>query len=446
MNSSPTLRPPKQMSFQEALSFAQQCHHDGLFEQAERVYLALRKMQPNDANAMHFLGVLRHQQGRSEEALALIRESMTIDANVASWHNNLGNVLLECKDVDGAVAAYERCSELDPRNYEVLNNLGVLLANQNRFRAAEAALKDALVRNPEFADAHTNLGSLYCEKGRYEEAKTHLFEAIRLDPQDARPRRSMGHTYVKLGDTEKAAEWFRDWVLRDPKSAEARHFLSAVTGEDVPERAPDMYVTELFDTFAASFDNKLEFLQYRAPQMVGEATAVLLGEPKPVHRILDIGCGTGLCAPYLAPYAERLVGVDLSGNMLNKAEARGLYHDLVKAELVGYLQACPEPLQDAIVSADVFVYFGRLDPSFVAVRSLLRPGGHFLFTVEAHTDSEGFKLQGNGRYSHSRPYIETELKAAGLQLRELKDVVLRMESQDPVQGFLVIAFAADNVN
>ena len=38
--------------------------------------------------------------------------------------------------------------------------------------------------------------------------------------------------------------------------------------------------------------------------------------------VLDAGCGTGLCGPLVAPYARRLVGVDLSEAMLARP-ARG---------------------------------------------------------------------------------------------------------------------------
>ena len=39
------------------------------------------------------------------------------------------------------------------------------------------------------------------------------------------------------------------------------------------------------------------------------------------ERVLDAGCGTGLCGPLLRPYAKRLVGVDLSSGMLERARA-----------------------------------------------------------------------------------------------------------------------------
>ena len=44
--------------------------------------------------------------------------------------------------------------------------------------------------------------------------------------------------------------------------------------------------------------------------------------PAKALDILDAGCGTGLCGPLLAPYARRLVGVDLSDGMLKHAREK----------------------------------------------------------------------------------------------------------------------------
>ena len=67
---------------------------------------------------------------------------------------------------------------------------------------------------------------------------------------------------------------------------------------------------------------KLAKLLYRAPALVA---AMVADSEIPAAKnldVLDIGCGTGLCGPLVAPYARRLVGVDLSGRMLAQAEAQ----------------------------------------------------------------------------------------------------------------------------
>ena len=97
--------------------------------------------------------------------------------------------------------------------------------------------------------------------------------------------------------------------------------------------------------------------------------------------VLDAGCGTGLCGPLIAPYARRLVGVDLSARMLAQARARNVYDELFKGELTAYLRDSAGAF-DVIVSADTLVYFGPLEDVVAAAADALRPGGRLIFTVE----------------------------------------------------------------
>src|SRR4029450_3384975 len=106
-------------------------------------------------------------------------------------------------------------------------------------------------------------------------------------------------------------------------------------------RASDAYIEKTFDSFAASFDSKLAKLSYRAPELITEMLKRPGLPPSKSLDILDAGCGTGLCGPLLAPYARRLVGVDLSERMLAQARTRGVYDELVKGELTAYLRNSP---------------------------------------------------------------------------------------------------------
>jgi predicted TPR repeat methyltransferase len=109
----------------------------------------------------------------------------------------------------------------------------------------------------------------------------------------------------------------------DAGNPTARHLIAAYTEQDLPDRAADEYVRQLFDGFAASFDNVLGGLAYRAPQLVADRVATLVGPAAANLTVLDAGCGTGLCAPLIKPYARRLVGVDLSPGMLDRARLTG---------------------------------------------------------------------------------------------------------------------------
>jgi predicted TPR repeat methyltransferase len=431
-----------EMSYGEAFVLATQLHRGGQLEPAQRLYEALRNLNPADPNPMHYLGVLQVQRSERDEGLALIRRSIEIDPGVASWHNNLGNALLDADRHDEASAAYRRCTELDPDNAEVLNNLGVLQQTLGRLDEAEATLKLAIERHPKSADAHSNLAALYYAQHRIKEGYHHSAAALALQPAHSGARYTLAVLYARLGRLEEAAALYREWLEVDPDNVQARHMLAACTGAGVPERASDGYVERVFDNFANSFDARLASLSYRAPQLVAGAVAARLGEPRQALDIIDAGCGTGLCGPLLAPYARHLAGVDLSANMIEKSRARGVYAELAKGDLVAHLESVPGSA-DVVVSADTLCYFGALDAALRAARRALRAGGLLVFTVESHDEPADHRLNPHGRYSHHADYVRRVLRDSAYADVRLESVVLRFESGEPVAGWLASATAAD---
>jgi predicted TPR repeat methyltransferase len=219
--------------------------------------------------------------------------------------------------------------------------------------------------------------------------------------------------------------------------------VAAFTGQNTPARAGDGFIRYSFDHFARTFDKKLEQLEYHAPELVAAATAKALGDPQANLDVVDAGCGTGWCGPLLRPYARRLIGVDLSPAMLEKARVRQVYDELVEAELTAYFQAAAAESRDLIASADTLVYFGDLRPLSAAVAHVLRPGGCFIFTIEKAGDAvpagQGFFLQPHGRYCHTEQYARSVMEESGMKIREITPCVLRMELGKPVQGMVVSA-------
>lgn len=432
---------PQHMPARQALLTAMQLHQNGYWDAAQELYERLIKLDPRNANALHYLGVLLHAREKSEEGIKRIEQSIALDPKVPDWHSNLGNVLLNLGRLEEAADAYARAVALAPNNAAVLNNLGALRRAQDRFEEAESAYFKALELDPTRGDAHNNLANLYNQMGQIELSLKHFCEALILNPKLHSARKMLGLAYYTLRRFDEAAKVYRDWVAEEPDNPVPRHYLAACTGEAVPDRATDGYVEKTFDDFAESFDANLERLTYRAPQFVANAVARIHGEPARQIDILDAGCGTGLCGPLVAPYARKLVGMDLSAQMLAKAEPRGVYDLLHKAELTAYLQDHHAAF-DLVISADTLCYFGKLDAVAGAAHGALRDQGWLVFTVESLVDAESkedFHLNPHGRYSHSRSYVETVLRDAGFKHIDDEHVQLRTEGGLPVMGWLISA-------
>lgn len=430
-----------ELSFDDALRMAMSLHRDMRLDGAEALYRRLLQLVSDNPNVKHFLGMLLYQRGRSaerDEAIRLMTESVQADPTVAAWHNNLGNALLEGHEHEAAALAYGRCIELDAGNVEARSNLGCLLRGLGRVEEAEATFKQALALDPDAWNVHANYATLLANARRIPEAQAHYLRSLELQPVNPVASKLLGVMYAQTGQLDKAATIFRDWLAKEPESAQARHHLAAVSGEDVPDRASDGYVAEVFDHFSTSFDQRLSQLEYQAPRLVGELVAKLLGAPEAALDVVDAGAGTGLCAPWLRPYARRLVGVDLSAGMLAQARRRGGYDGLEQAELVAWLGAHPHGC-DLLVSADTLCYFGVLEGAIAAAYGALRSEGWLVFTVEGQADDSDHRLQPHGRYCHSRAYLLRTLVAAGFADAHAEEVELRKEGGKMVHGWLMRA-------
>ena len=424
----------------EALAIAIQLQQSDQWVAAGDMYRRILEIAPDFPDALHYSGVLAHQEGRTEQAVALIERSLELEPQRADWHSNLAIVLRDRLKLEEAVAACRRAIAIDSGHANAHNNLGVLLRAQGALVESEAAYRTAIRADPGHSDAYTNLGILLNGQKRTQEAAVCFCKVITLRPKHPEARRLLALAHCALGEVDEAVAIFEEWLEEEPEHPIARHMIAACSGRDVPLRASDGFIEQTFDSFAGSFDAKLARLQYRAPALVSAMLADSQGEASKALDVLDAGCGTGLCAPLVAPYARRLVGVDLSARMLAQARQRNIYDDLVKQELTAYLEDSPGSF-DAIVSADTLVYFGSLEEVIAAAARALRPSGCVIFTVEELADTgDGarYAISPHGRYSHSSRYVESVVTDAGLT-PEMVHAELRLEAGEPVAGLVVRA-------
>ena len=428
----------------EAFRSAFALHAAGSLSEAEAAYREILADEPGHSEAQHYLGVLLHQRGQTEAGIALILAALEANAGNAWRYNDLGNILAQTESLANAAAAFKISVELDGDDANAWNNLGSVLQRLEDMAAAENAYRQALSCDENFAPALNNLASLLAQTGREEEATILSCRAFLLPPLADKTPKMLGIANYRLGRIAQAAQCYREWLRAEPDNAVALQFLAACTGQAVPARAPDAFVTAVFDELADDFDAKLVGkLAYRGPAIIADllkAALVAAGD----LDVLDGGCGTGLCAPVLAPYAKRLTGVDLSSGMLARARQTGLYGELVQAELTDYLRGC-EHAFDLIAMADTLIYFGELSGLFAAVKRALRLSGAFAFTVELPGSAlplSDYELAPSGRYGHGRRYLEQEIARAGFTVIVSEDVVLRSEFCQPARGLGVLVRAA----
>ncbi len=428
--------PAPAISSDAALQLAISHHQRGELDAAEAIYAEVLRHEPRRADALNFMGMLQFQRGEHERALELLKRASQIAPRHAPIWNNLGNVLAGLKRPAEAEKAFRRSLAL-VENPEALTNIARLQRRRQEWTRSEQSCRRAIALSPTCGEAWHNLSLALLGQRRAEEAFEAAVQAELLLPPHARRRETYGRALSAAGETERAVAFYRDWLDKEPDNPYARHHLAASLGE-LPERASDAYVEQVFDQFAANFDAQLATLKYCAPELVADALRAALPAPSAQFDIADLGCGTGLCGPLLRPWARTLVGCDLSGAMLERAGARAAYDTLLKAELVQFMAERPGAF-DVLVSADTLIYFGELAPVFAAAHAALRPGGTLVFTLESLPDTspDDYQLTESGRFAHTRAGIAARLAAASFAAPTIAPASPRVEGGKPVQGWLL---------
>ena len=180
-----------------------------------------------------------------------------------------------------------------------------------------------------------------------------------------------------------------------------------------------------YDRWAAHYDhdgNPLQALE--EPEMrawLGDVTG---------QQVLDLGCGTGRHALWLASQGARVTALDFSDSMLEQARSKSgagavhfQRHDL--REVLPF----PPATFDVVVSGLVLEHLEDLDVVFGEILRVLRPGGRALVSAmhpamfergafARFTDPESGEVVAPGSLRHSLEDVRRAAADAGLLLVE----------------------------
>lgn len=398
---------------------------------------------PEAADAYFQLAILRYDDQDLQGAVQYFQSYLKLQPNVAEVHFNVGTLLTALKRSREAIEAFQHALRLQPDLAEAHNNLGILYRDLGEIAQAEQHFREAIEINPKFVAAVVNLGTTLTRRRAGEETLEVCRRACELNPDLPEAHLALGLALELEGQSEEAERVLMEAARLRPDSEIWRYHLAAARGLAPPAAAPEEYVASLFDAYAPRFDEHLRGrLQYQTPERIASAIRDCVEHPP--GAALDLGCGTGLCGEAIRSIVDRLEGIDLSAGMIEQATQRGCYDELVVSGISDYLEGKSDEY-DLIVSSDVFIYIGDLADTFARVAKALRPGGLFVFSVEA-TDAEtdsltpdiGYRLNSTRRYSHSLSYLQRLAIDHRLTERHAAKEVLRMQAGEDVFGWVVV--------
>lgn len=103
--------------------------------------------------------------------------------------------------------------------------------------------------------------------------------------------------------------------------------------------------------------------------------------PQPVDTLMDFGCGTGWYLPLLHNHANRIIGVDISQELIDLAHGVATKKNLGKVSFLhydGYHLPFPDNSIDGVFEWDVMHHVDDLDQVIPEIFRVLKPGGSFI--------------------------------------------------------------------
>lgn len=155
---------------------------------AYRAYLATNPEAPFSPYARRREGTCLMHLGRDDEAIRAFRDVLSRAPDHADTHLDLGVLLRDEGDLEGAIAELERARKILPELGTYAMALGTTYLRAGRPLDAIAELKDAVRLRPSWAPAQGTLAALLLDTGSPAEAAEHAKLAVELQPENPRFR------------------------------------------------------------------------------------------------------------------------------------------------------------------------------------------------------------------------------------------------------------------
>ncbi|NXG27648.1 TMTC1 protein, partial [Dromaius novaehollandiae] len=195
--------------------------------EAKDYYRRALQLNPQHNRALFNLGNLLKSQGKKEEAIILLRDSIKYGPEFADAYSSLASLLAEQERLKEAEEVYKAGIENCPESSDLHNNYGVFLVDTGAPERAVSHYRQAIRLSPTHHVAMVNLGRLYRSLGQNKEAEAWYKRALKVS-RKAEILSPLGALYYNTGRYEEALQVYREAVSLQPSNKEIRLALAQV--------------------------------------------------------------------------------------------------------------------------------------------------------------------------------------------------------------------------
>ncbi|MGA3067057.1 MAG: tetratricopeptide repeat protein [Tepidisphaeraceae bacterium] len=210
---------PQQL--QLALQLAQQHRAAARFSDAEGIYRQILLEDPQNTEALYWLGFVLFRSEQFAESAVVIRQLMTFQPTRADHYGNLCVALTFLKQYDEAIAMARKSIVLKPDYGEGYDSLGRALRLTGRLDQAVAAYRQGIAAEPKFVLNYVHLGEALYAKGQLHEAMAAYRQALVVRPDCAEALFGLGVAHKAVWETDQAIAAYEKAIALRPNYNDA---------------------------------------------------------------------------------------------------------------------------------------------------------------------------------------------------------------------------------
>ena len=308
------------VQMRELLERACTAQQAGQLTLATEIYEHILAYVPQQADALHLLGLVAHAKGETERALGYLEQAVAVAPQSWVVQSNLGEVYRQSGHLDAALACHIRAVQLYPDGAVSHFNLGLVQWARGDIAAARASFERVIRLAPTMTEAYVSLGRVCEAQEALADAAVVYETAIRLAPDCAEAQQRAGVVWYMQGQHERALAALETARQLDPDQAEVYTNLGVVwQARQHYEQALQCYQQALArrpDCAISHWNMALALLT--------------LGHLEPGWEAYEWRCRAKLSTPRTVPY-PRWQGESLSGRTILVHSEQGVGDELLFA-------------------------------------------------------------------------------------------------------------------
>lgn len=205
--------------------------------------------RPNRARTLYDNGTRAFLEGRHDEAIDLLEQSIAQDPTFPDAYNNLGMVYIETGEIAAAIEVLREAVVVRPDFAQAHNNLGRALYIANDIAGALSAFDDAIAIDPGYQKARENRAAVSAWAVGNGPRTPHFGEiawlaaCVAANQLDERQAQRLVGVFVRVGEREEDA-----WLTQaDEYAKKGDERLAAIMRDLAEENANPDYQQRLSD-------------------------------------------------------------------------------------------------------------------------------------------------------------------------------------------------------